>query len=306
MTQFAACRSRYTGKERDAESGNDYFGARYYASSMGRFMTPDPSGLYYADPNNPQSFNLYAYAQNSPLIKIDPTGLDACAYDNGNGTATIYNAADGGAVDCPGDGFYITTTQQVTAVGFNQNGDLSLYGADGALYSPDGSPYDAQQTVQVGGDDDGDVSGLPVLYSGLQYVSSIFDDPDNARILAFAQAMSTDTKFVHCFQEALGKNSLSLGLDAAGFIPGEGLLAAGTQYAVATASSFNSGYHGDIYGRNAAMGGQLVSIVAGVNSLGPSAWGKAIPFVGFFINGIATAHDLSNTRKDYQECMSHP
>jgi RHS repeat-associated protein len=32
----------FTGKERDTESGNDYFGARYYASSMGRFMSPDP------------------------------------------------------------------------------------------------------------------------------------------------------------------------------------------------------------------------------------------------------------------------
>jgi RHS repeat-associated protein len=34
----------FTGKERDAESGNDYFGARYYASSMGRWMSPDWSG----------------------------------------------------------------------------------------------------------------------------------------------------------------------------------------------------------------------------------------------------------------------
>jgi RHS repeat-associated protein len=32
---------KFTGKERDAESGNDYFGARYCASSMGRFMSPD-------------------------------------------------------------------------------------------------------------------------------------------------------------------------------------------------------------------------------------------------------------------------
>jgi len=31
----------FTGKERDSESGNDYFGARYYASSMGRFFSPD-------------------------------------------------------------------------------------------------------------------------------------------------------------------------------------------------------------------------------------------------------------------------
>jgi RHS repeat-associated protein len=34
-------RSRYTGKERDAESGLDYFGARYYGSTMGRWMSPD-------------------------------------------------------------------------------------------------------------------------------------------------------------------------------------------------------------------------------------------------------------------------
>jgi len=48
MTISATCaievcfpRSRSTGKERDTESGNDYFGARYYASSMGRFVSPD-------------------------------------------------------------------------------------------------------------------------------------------------------------------------------------------------------------------------------------------------------------------------
>jgi RHS repeat-associated protein len=35
--------SRYTGKELDAESSLDNFGARYYASSMGRFMSVDPA-----------------------------------------------------------------------------------------------------------------------------------------------------------------------------------------------------------------------------------------------------------------------
>jgi RHS repeat-associated protein len=34
--------SRFTGKERDSESGNDYFGARYFGSNMGRFLSPDP------------------------------------------------------------------------------------------------------------------------------------------------------------------------------------------------------------------------------------------------------------------------
>ena len=40
-----ATEHNFTGKERDSESGNDYFGARYYASSMGRWMSPDWSDL---------------------------------------------------------------------------------------------------------------------------------------------------------------------------------------------------------------------------------------------------------------------
>jgi len=81
----------FTGKERDTESGNDYFGARYYASSMGRFMSPDPSQLYYADPANPQSLNLYAYALNNPLKNTDPTGM-YCYYGD-----TDYSSAQGQA-----------------------------------------------------------------------------------------------------------------------------------------------------------------------------------------------------------------
>ncbi len=69
---------RFTGKERDAESGNDYFGARYYASTMGRFLSPDwdssPVAIPYADRTNPQSFNLYSYAGNNPLSRTDPDG----------------------------------------------------------------------------------------------------------------------------------------------------------------------------------------------------------------------------------------
>ena len=48
VSGFSACQddateNHFTGKERDAESGNDYFGARYYASTMGRFLQPRPS-----------------------------------------------------------------------------------------------------------------------------------------------------------------------------------------------------------------------------------------------------------------------
>lgn len=68
-------RSRITGKERDTESGNDYFKYRYYASSMGRWLSPDPSGLSHADLGNPQSLNLYNYVGNRPLTVADLDGL---------------------------------------------------------------------------------------------------------------------------------------------------------------------------------------------------------------------------------------
>jgi len=68
----------FTGKERDTESGNDYFGARYYASTMGRFMSPDWAGqaetVPYASLPNPQSLNLYAYVGNNPITRADRDG----------------------------------------------------------------------------------------------------------------------------------------------------------------------------------------------------------------------------------------
>ena len=64
---------KFTGKERDTESGLDMFGARYYASNMGRWMSPDKP---FADQHvgNPQSWNLYSYTRNNPLRYVDDDG----------------------------------------------------------------------------------------------------------------------------------------------------------------------------------------------------------------------------------------
>jgi RHS repeat-associated protein len=67
-------RHQFTQKERDNETGLDYFGARYYASTQGRFTSADPllsSGIIY----DPQSWNRYGYASNNPLSYTDPFGL---------------------------------------------------------------------------------------------------------------------------------------------------------------------------------------------------------------------------------------
>jgi RHS repeat-associated protein len=69
---------KFTGKERDGETGLDYFGARYYSSGMGRFMTPDWAAkavaVPYANYGNPQSLNLYSYVGNRPTVLVDGDG----------------------------------------------------------------------------------------------------------------------------------------------------------------------------------------------------------------------------------------
>jgi RHS repeat-associated protein len=84
-------RQHFTQKERDVETGLDYFLARYYSSIQGRFTSPDeftggPDELYYfaddasanptfyADLRNPQSLNKYQYSYNNPLRYVDPDG----------------------------------------------------------------------------------------------------------------------------------------------------------------------------------------------------------------------------------------
>jgi RHS repeat-associated protein len=113
---------RFTGKERDAETGLDYFGARYYGSRIGRFTTVDPVRTMQAL-FDPQQWNRYAYARNNPLRYLDPLGLyvfDPSATDKQKDSFRGALGVAGGARDS-------LSGSQRDAVG----GALSAYGAEG-------------------------------------------------------------------------------------------------------------------------------------------------------------------------------
>jgi RHS repeat-associated protein len=88
------------------------FGARYYGSSLGRFMTPDwaakPTNVPYASFGNPQSLNLYSYVNNNPTTTRDPDGhcaeVVSCTLEFGAGgsifgpVGTVVGALAGAAV----------------------------------------------------------------------------------------------------------------------------------------------------------------------------------------------------------------
>jgi RHS repeat-associated protein len=69
---------KFTGKERDGESGLDYFGARYYSNGLGRWVSADwsaaPVPVPYADFADPQSLNLYGYVRSVPTTRFDVDG----------------------------------------------------------------------------------------------------------------------------------------------------------------------------------------------------------------------------------------
>jgi RHS repeat-associated protein len=122
---------KFTGKERDTESGLDYFFARYYSQSLGRFMTPDwsatPVLVPYATLGNPQTLNLYSYVENNPITGTDPDGHFCVTHPSKSGGGTCVNNPATGVTDSGQEGGwhgYDAVGDDASADGWTPNGGI--------------------------------------------------------------------------------------------------------------------------------------------------------------------------------------
>ncbi len=129
ITNTSGNNYKFQSKERDTETGNDDFGARYYSSSFGRMLSPDwsaiPAAVPYADLTNPQTLNLYQFVKNDPVLFIDgdghsiSTGATGSNVDPGTQTALQRGGIDGCIMDgsCPHPDLTITGNWYLTIGG---------------------------------------------------------------------------------------------------------------------------------------------------------------------------------------------
>jgi len=140
-TNADGARQKFTLKERDTETGLDYFGARYYASTQGRFTSPDPL-LSSGRPIHPQSWNRYSYVINQPLSLIDPDGLDwgvANWYDKKGVHHTDYQWFNGEIGDYDGHSY--------TAVDFGGDASRTIDLSDGRTIKISNDPSNPLQDI---------------------------------------------------------------------------------------------------------------------------------------------------------------
>ena len=91
---------------------------------MGRFMSTDPGWMFAVDPTNPQSWNLYSYALDSPLKYIDPTGMILCDYGSSDNGGEDFEDADT-ADECTSNGGSPVTDKTTVTVNANGSGACS-------------------------------------------------------------------------------------------------------------------------------------------------------------------------------------
>ncbi|MGA3335480.1 MAG: RHS repeat-associated core domain-containing protein, partial [Terracidiphilus sp.] len=266
--------NHYATLDHDTETATDHAQFRQYSNTQGRWLSPDPYGGSY-DASNPQSFNRYVYAMNSPLSYVDPSGLEGWQYNPGSGCW---------------DYTYSYATEDGEAVGIIANAYCGGGGGgDGGSY-PTG---DDSGIVSSGGGGGGGGNGGGG--GSNNYVSNY---PDYSPVF--------------CAGDALKAKGLSIGLDVVGAIPGLGNAVSGTA-AVARAVDAVVTYGGAAAGlatmdSNDPVGQESALVGAGLVGYNLVLGGtKTIPVIGNIVSvgtGIWDIFGPHGAVNAYQTCMA--
>jgi len=236
----------YTGKERDQESGDDYFDARYYTSGMGGFLSPDPTTGGTA---NPQSLNKYSYVLGNPLTYIDPTGLGPCDAGQGHqGVECSWSATQSFRLGNP-DSYAMDALDAEIPVVDVEDGLVPVF-ADSIQYSPSGIPTGA--SIALKGWTIGPITTQIGLFGFTLYSQLATMEPTVGQ-----SAPNNGTPWYHnsCITSALGSGAVSIGLDSIGLIP-----VAGGAGSVARTLGHQAGYVGIVADN---LGGNIIKSVQG-------------------------------------------
>lgn len=154
----------FTGKERDAETGLDYFGARYMSAAQGRFTSPDPK-LFLDAVYDPQSWNKFGYVRNNPLRLVDPDGEDW--------------------KDVAGGFFNAFNTNQVLGIGRTQGGNSDF--RTGQAIGDAVSTIQGAVEILIGGGGEG--AGLALDATGVGAIAGVPLNVASAGVIAHGVAV---------------------------------------------------------------------------------------------------------------------
>ena len=138
----ADARYKFTGKEKDTETGLDYFGARYYDGRIGRWLSPDPIIKPWESP--------YGAFANNPVCLIDPDGRDTVEISQGSGELESHTEAEGNDV------FFVVDEngQRLRSISFDQGTLQGINRPSTKIKLNDGTVEDRKVTLfSINGDD---------------------------------------------------------------------------------------------------------------------------------------------------------
>jgi RHS repeat-associated protein len=144
----------FTGHVRDPESGLIYMRARYYNPALGRFMSIDPVAF---SSENPGSFNRYAYANNNPLLYVDPDGRESVVFSIKGTVSPGFGISAGTGVyasfpfmdDTPWDLGLLNTGAIVSGMDISATANLSIM--DGGRENIEGLQIGVSSTLPLTG-----------------------------------------------------------------------------------------------------------------------------------------------------------